>query len=665
MYKIRIEPYLLRFKQPAGTSRGVYTTHKVWLLHLTDSRFPDREGVGECAPLPDLSCDAFPDYEARLRRCCRQFEEEGVIDYESLRSYPSILFGLETALRSLRRWGQPLWDSSFARGECSLTINGLVWMGSYEEMRKRLEEKIAQHFHCIKLKIGAIDFEKELALIQRIRADFPKDKVELRVDANGAFSPETALAKLETLARYDLHSIEQPVKAGQWREMAHLCRETPLPIALDEELIGVNDPQEKVRLLETIKPQYIILKPSLHGGIKGAEEWIRLAEERGVRWWATSALESNVGLEAIACWCATFRPHCPQGLGTGMLYTNNTPSRLELKGDQLWYKPSIKEDFLRFKSEWENDSLYMEVQTSGSTGTPKHLKVEKELMRHSARMTCRFLRLKEGDTALLCMPLRYIGGKMVCVRAFTANLRLKMVEPSSHPLRGMTESPVFAAMTPMQVYASLQVPEERECLRGIRELIIGGGAVHEDLRQALKDFPHRVWSTYGMTETLSHVALRRLNGADASDRYTPLEGVEVSLSADHTLCIYAPAVCAERLETNDIAEIFPDGTFRVIGRKDNVIDSGGVKIQIEEVEERLRPHLSFPFLITSLPDAKFGEVVVLLVQDAASDIDFERVFLALPPYWRPKRVISVKRIPLTGSGKPDRANALKLAREMV
>ena len=372
MYKIDISERTLHFKQPAGTSRGVYTTRHSYYLTLTSDELPGVEGVGECATLPDLSCDAKPEYEMTLRQVCQMVEQMGRIPYDMIRAYPSITFGLETAFASffdaakkfleivpaegassssemLKQKGvsvpagmenlTDLFDSPFGRGEEGITINGLVWMGTYEEMLARLEEKLQAGFHCVKLKIGAIDFFKELDLIKRIRNVYTQEQVELRVDANGGFLPENAMSQLEALAKYDIHSIEQPIKQHQWPKMAQLCRETPLPIALDEELIGVNVRSMKEALLDTIRPQYIILKPSLHGGIYGCNEWIQLASQRGIGSWITSALESNIGLNAIAHYAAkVYGPNVemPQGLGTGQLFTDNIPMPLEIRGDKLF-----------------------------------------------------------------------------------------------------------------------------------------------------------------------------------------------------------------------------------------------------------------------------------------------------------------------------------------
>jgi O-succinylbenzoic acid--CoA ligase len=315
-----------------------------------------------------------------------------------------------------------------------------------------------------------------------------------------------------------------------------------------------------------------------------------------------------------------------------------------------------------FLAEWRNESPYVEVKTSGSTGEPKRMLVEKQRMRASARITCDFLGLRPGDTALLCMPLDYIAGKMMVVRALERDLRLTAVEPSGHPLAAeQGDGYTFAAMVPMQVYNSLQVPEERERLKGIRHLIIGGGAIDEALADELKLFPNNVWSTYGMTETLSHIALRRLSGPEASEWYMPFPSVGVSLSEDDCLVIDASEVCKERLVTNDRAELATQSqSFRILGRKDNVICSGGIKIQAEEVERMLKAHLRVPYLISKKADQKFGEVVVLLTE---GDVEEARTVCeaVLPKYQRPKAYVHVSEIPMTETKKPARRQAEELA----
>ena len=335
-----------------------------------------------------------------------------------------------------------------------------------------------------------------------------------------------------------------------------------------------------------------------------------------------------------------------------------------------------------FLAEWHNDSPTVLVHTSGSTGQPKPMLVEKRRMEASARMTCSFLGLKPDDTALLCMSLDYIAGKMMVVRSKERGLKLISVEPSGHPLATVpvvrqahqpctVPEPAegwgvnFAAMVPMQVYNTLQVAEECERLKQIRHLIIGGGAIDDALASALRTFPNHVWSTYGMTETLSHIALRRLNGPEASEWYTPFPSVKVSLNEDHCLVIDAPLVCPSRLVTNDIAELssgtVPNMKFRILGRKDNVICSGGIKIQIETVERQLRPYLQAPFLITKRPDAKFGEVVVLLTEGTVPEAK-EVCLRILPKYHQPRVYLHVDQIPLTATGKPARKEAENIAK---
>lgn len=326
-----------------------------------------------------------------------------------------------------------------------------------------------------------------------------------------------------------------------------------------------------------------------------------------------------------------------------------------------------------FLDEWKNESQTIKVYTSGSTGKPKEITVEKARMEASARLTCDFLGLREGDTALLCMPLDYIAGKMVVVRSLVRNLRLINVPPSSHPLSDINNYLSFAAMVPLQVIRTMENEIERERLQKIENLIIGGGAIDDDLEKQLRTFPNAVWSTYGMTETLSHIALRRISGPEASLWYTPFSNVSISLSSSGTLKIYAPTVCNEELLTNDIAEINSQGQFRILGRVDNTINSGGIKIQIEEVERQIRQHLSnnstakHKFAITSRKDPEYGEIVVLLVQDTAEEEDLSQIkktFDSLPHYWRPKQVIKVDNLPLTGTGKPDRAAAKKIAAQI-
>ncbi|MHA7844205.1 MAG: o-succinylbenzoate synthase [Winogradskyella sp.] len=325
--------YLLNFKRPSGTSRGVMTTKETWFIIINSNH---KIGIGECGILRGLSIDDTPNYESKLKWVCDHIELGLEPLLKELIEYPSIQFGLEMAFKSLESESEfNLFPSKFTKGQDAIPINGLVWMGDDTFMRKQVKEKIEAGFNCIKLKIGAIDFQAELDILKSIRKEFSISDIELRVDANGAFSAHEALEKLKRLSEYQLHSIEQPIKPKQFDEMANLCEVTPLPIALDEELIGVFSKEDKLQVIHTIKPQYIILKPSLVGGFGGSEQWITIAEDLNIKWWITSALESNVGLNAIAQWTYTLNNTMPQGLGTGSLFTNNFTSPLTVKNGTL------------------------------------------------------------------------------------------------------------------------------------------------------------------------------------------------------------------------------------------------------------------------------------------------------------------------------------------
>ncbi len=331
--------YILNFKQASGTSRGVMTQKETWFIVLEKD---GKKGIGECGILRGLSIDDRPDYEAQLEWTCNNIQLGEKLLWEALIEFPSIQFGVEMAFQSLRSESPfLLFPSDFTNGKKSIEINGLVWMGEAGFMKQQIEEKLANGFRCVKLKIGAIDFGTELQLLGYIRQYFTPEQIEIRVDANGAFDTTIALDKLNQLSEFKLHSIEQPIQKNNTDSMSELCKTSPIPIALDEELIGVFSLEEKEELLQKIKPQYIILKPSFVGGFRGTKEWILLAEKYNIGWWITSALESNIGLNAIAQW--TFLQHSlmPQGLGTGALYTNNFDCPLAVSQGQLWYNKQL------------------------------------------------------------------------------------------------------------------------------------------------------------------------------------------------------------------------------------------------------------------------------------------------------------------------------------
>ena len=339
MIKATYKKYNLNFKTPSGTSRGILKIKETWFFILKDN---GRVGIGETGLFRGLSIDDVDHYENKLKWVCNHIDLGLELLRKQLYEFPSIQFGLEQAFLSLKSESSfELFPSSFTRGKKSIPINGLIWMGNKSFMKNQIQEKLKSGFSCLKMKIGALNFDAEMELLKEIRKEFSSNEIELRVDANGAFNPKNALEKLHRLSALEIHSIEQPIQQGQVQEMAELCSKTPLPIALDEELIGVFSSEQKKKLIATIAPQYIILKPSLIGGFAGCEEWINLAQQYNCGWWITSALESNVGLNAIAQFTYTLQSNLPQGLGTGGLFTNNFTSPLEVKNGTLQYDPLL------------------------------------------------------------------------------------------------------------------------------------------------------------------------------------------------------------------------------------------------------------------------------------------------------------------------------------
>ncbi len=338
MYKAKYVKYILKFKHPSGTSRGILTEKPAYFIKFWDDANPVIVGVGECGLLKGLSIDDKEDYEEVLRHVCDNINEYITNPKDKLMQWPSICFGLEMTLLDWRMGGKRiLFPSAFTDGGEGIPINGLIWMGDIGFMKEQLRKKVEEGYRCIKIKVGAIEFEEELKFINNLRKEYPQNYFEIRLDANGAFPPDVVQERLRRLSKHTIHSMEQPIKQGNWAAMAELCKKSPIPIALDEELIGVHSFEEKEKLVSTILPQYLILKPSLLGGFKHCEEWIELANKCKIAWWITSALESNIGLNAIAQWTFTLNNKLPQGLGTGQLYTNNIASPLLIEDSKLWY----------------------------------------------------------------------------------------------------------------------------------------------------------------------------------------------------------------------------------------------------------------------------------------------------------------------------------------
>ena len=632
----------LNLKQPAGTSRGVIKSRDVWYITLCENGIT---GIGECAPLRGLSLDNFDQIESKLEEVCAN-PKLFINDLSSLKDFPSIRFGLEMACFDLKNGGGQNYYGSFD----SIEINGLIWMGNPDFMMGQVEQKLDEGWTCIKLKIGALDFDSELDILRSIRSRFSRDELELRVDINGAFTENDVREKLNRLAKFDLHSIEQPIQPGQWDLLAELCESSPIPIALDEELIPLINDAERIEMLENVNPQYLVLKPSLLGGFSETKKWIRMAKERNIGWWITSALESNIGLNAIAQWTAKMKPDGFQGLGTGQLFTNNIPSPLTVKSGKISTDQSkIWNDVNQFISEWYSTNIEMDLKTSGSTGKPKSISVKKDWMQNSAELTRKTFGLKKGDSALLCMPMKYVAGKMMVVRALELGLDLKVVEPSSNPLKNMDEIIDFAAMVPFQLENSLNDLDQ------VKTLIVGGGQVSQQLIEKLQKISTQIFETYGMTETLTHVAIKPLNGPNISDLFRALDGIRFEKDDRGCLAIHASALNPVPIVTNDLVELIDENSFRWLGRFDNVINSGGIKIIPEVVEAKLTEVIpNRRFIIAGLPDDSLGQTVVLIVEGDEIDIPIE----FLDKYEKPKTIHFISEFIETESGKINRVGTI-------
>lgn len=616
--KLSWSKYKLNFITPVKTSRGVMKSRDVWYLFCGDK-------MGECAPLPGLSLDDLDLMESKLDDLCAE-PERFIADLSLLNEFPSIRCGLEMLEMPCPAYFEPI------------AINGLIWMGDPLFMVQQIEQKLCENWRCIKMKIGAVDFDEELGILTSIA----NHNIELRVDANGAFDESNVKEKISRLAGLNLHSIEQPVKPGQWDLMAELCETSPIPIALDEELISLRKLEDRIAMLDMVKPQYIVLKPSLLGGFSEAETWIELAEARGIKWWVTSALESNVGLEAIANWVSQLKLSGFQGLGTGQLFCNNIPSSIKvensyLKKDTIY----IWNDIRAFVSEWLSPELTIKLQTSGSTGVPKRIEVKKEWMRNSANLTGETFGLSEGDSVLLCLPMQYIAAKMMVVRALELGLDLIVTEPKK-VIQVLAD---FVAMVPIQLENSLDYIDD------IKVLIVGGSHVRLSLLAKLQNISTNIYETYGMTETLTHVAIKPLNGAGKSEYFSTLTGVSLEVDERGCLVIYAPKLNPEKVITNDMVELADESRFKLLGRYDNVINSGGVKMHPEIIEEKLELLIPYRrYFVAGIYDEEFGQRVVLFIEGEPTEILLD----SLSKYERPKEIVYIKTFVETGTGKINR-----------
>jgi acyl-CoA synthetase (AMP-forming)/AMP-acid ligase II len=456
--------------------------------------------------------------------------------------------------------------------------------------------------------------------------------------------------------------------------MRSLCRTTPIPIALDEELIGIRTRDEKRKLLDSIQPQYIILKPTLVGGFAESQEWIKAASERSIGWWITSALESNIGLNTIAQWTYSLDSKLPQGLGTGRLFTNNFDSPLYMKSEKLFFDPKFglfpspiktkspkttsEKQLYHFMREWENDLPSIVAHTSGTTGTPKEIRIEKAKMLHSALMTLGFLKIQPNDTALLCLSCEHIAGKMMVIRSITGLLNLLPVEPSANPLKNVADDQEihFAAFVPLQVKEILRHPGSVRKLAKIKNVLIGGAPLPPELRTKLAKFKNNIYETYGMTETISHIALRKLSGSKQGNYFETLPGIHVSKDKRNCLLIHVPSLSAETIVTNDVVELKDRHHFKWLGRFDNMVNSGGIKLIPELLEAKIKSLIPQRFFFAGIPDGRLGEKLVLAIEgDPLSKKMLlqlkRRLVLHLKKYELPKEILFLPQFSESSAGK--------------
>ena len=662
MATIEFTSHPLEFKKPARTSRDTLKSKPSFFLSIEDDG--GRRGKGECSLIPGLSLESEKD----AREALEQLTKLDTLNPESIpHSLPAVKFAVETALIDLKREGAPTWIEG-------IPVNGLVWMEDAEGMLEQVDALVAKGYKTIKIKVGTLPFYEELDLLQEIRRRCPSRDFTLRIDANGAFSNQTpdgltALEKLEILhkAGLDLHSIEQPISPGLTEEMAELCASSPVPIALDEELIQIRSESEKRALLEKIRPAYLVLKPSLLGGFKSAESWITLAESLSIGWWTTSALESNVGLAEIAEWTYELlksRPNLKsmaQGLGTGSLYKNNIASTVIISDGKLFSSPLHKE--LKWTQEistaienwFAHPNAPLSYKTSGSSGPPREITHSRDAVIASAKETLEYFNLKPGDRVVLSLPVNFIAGHMMLVRAIVGGLALEIVEPTAKP--NFKTPADFIALTPYQCYSLL--PD----FPPVKKVLLGGGVVSEDLIERL---PKRIdfYEGFGMTETITHIAIRKLQRESSKSPFEAMPGVCFSISEYGELVIDAPSRGVTGLVTDDIVELLDSKRFVWLGRRSSIINSGGIKVMPEVVEQEIREvikPLGCDYMIKGMPDEYLGEKVTLLLDTLELTEKIENELLMeisllgnLSEYHAPKKIVY---------GKVIRSNRGKLKRK--
>ena len=647
----------LIFKRPAKTSRDVMTEKPCYYLKATDKS--GKTVLGECSLIPGLSLESENDVVEELNRLAAG---------SSLRmrdvphELPSVRFAVEMVLIE---FCNARLESEFSKGRKGLEINGLVWMDKIKSMLGQVDSLVERGFKTIKLKVGALPFEEELELLREVRRRCPVGEYSLRVDANGAFHKDT-LESLNSLEEFQLHSIEQPIPAGNEGTMSELCNKSAVPIALDEELIGVFSKEDKISLLKGISPDFIVLKPSLIGGLSEATEWIEVANDLSIGWWVTSALESNVGLTAIAKWTGWIvekfeaEDVTVSGLGTGSLYTNNIDSDLEIINGDLWQKSggelivdNIKwrldaigarefyqdksrdpwtDDLAGFLIQWFESDNELECMTSGSTGKPKVIKHTREALIASAKDTLQFFNLESRSKLILALPIEFIAGKMMVVRAIIGNHDLIAVNSTLETLWDIDAD--FVALTPHQL-SKITKKMTPASFPSVKTILLGGSPASDHQLCGIPSHIN-VYEGYGMTETITHVALRKRVHGVSPPPYKVLAGVSFEQTSDNRLVISAINRNVKSLITDDIIELHDAQSFSWVSRASNIINSGGIKFIPEEIERKLRSVINHELVVYGVEDGELGERIVLHIE--CSKQDEEQLYDKIRPVLEGKEV---------------------------
>jgi L-alanine-DL-glutamate epimerase-like enolase superfamily enzyme len=630
----------LIFKRPAKTSRDVMTEKPCYYLKATDKT--GKTVLGECSLIPGLSLESEDDVVKELNRIATG---SSLRMRDVSREMPSVRFAVEMVLIE---FCSARLVSEFSNGRKGLEINGLVWMDSMKSMLGQVDSLVERGFKTIKLKVGALPFEEELKLLREVRRRCPVGEYTLRVDANGAFHKDT-LESLNALGEFQLHSIEQPIPAGNACTMSEICSLSSVPIALDEELIGVFSKEEKISLLKGISPDFIVLKPSLIGGLSESTEWIEVANDLSIGWWVTSALESNLGLTAIADWTGWIvekfeaEDVTVSGLGTGSLYTNNSDSDLEIIDGELWQKDGgeliidnrkwrldaggarrFYDDKLRhpwtnglasFLIKWFESANQIESMTSGSTGKPKVIKHSRVAIIASANDTLQFFNLENRSKLILALPIEFIAGKMMVIRAITGNHDLIAVNSNLEKLWDIEAD--FVALTPHQL-SKITKNRTLASFPSVKTILLGGSPASDRLLSLIPSHIN-VYEGYGMTETITHVALRKRVHENTPPPYKALAGVSFEKTSDNRLVISARNRNVKSLITDDIIELHDAQSFSWISRASNIINSGGIKFIPEEIERKLRTVINHELVIYGAEDGELGERIVLHIECSEQD----------------------------------------------